>query len=62
MDTVVVHGMRRVIIDLAEDYARARAEHFPNAGVEYGPDLYSDEMGMIYVCPDCEAARRAWRR
>jgi hypothetical protein len=60
MDTVEVHGLAG-FIDFVPGYGEAREKLFPNAGIEYGPELYSPETGLIYVCSDCRAARDKWR-
>ena len=56
METVVVHGLAGPAPLFTPDYYDA-SETFPNCGIEYPPELYSDEKGMIYVCPKCEEAR-----
>lgn len=61
MNTVQIHACR-ALIDYVPGYGDAREKLFPNAGIDYGPDLYSDRVGLIYVCPDCEAARSHWHQ
>ena len=56
MQTQVVHGLNGCV-HFSLDYYGARERSFPNAGIEYGPDLYSPERGKIFVCPQCLKAR-----
>lgn len=60
MNTQEVNGLAGHISFLPE-YYEAKEKLFPNGGIEYGPNLYSQERGLIYVCPDCKGARDAWR-
>jgi hypothetical protein len=59
MRTEVVYGLAGVI-DPTRDYADARPRFFPYAGIDYSPDMYSKERGMIYVCPACVQAKNVW--
>ncbi len=61
METREVYGLE-ADIDPTPEYAEARATLFPNAGIDYGPEHYSQERGLIYVCTECEAAREQWRQ
>ncbi len=59
MSTEVVCGLTGVI-DPTIDYADTRPRLFPFAGIDYGPDMYSKERGMIYICPACVQAHNKW--
>jgi hypothetical protein len=61
MSTEVVHGLAGVI-DPTPAYGDARSRLFPHAGIDYGPDMYRQDRGMIYVCPSCVQARKKWRK
>ncbi len=61
MKTVLVHNIAGPAPSYVPGYFEARDKLFPNAGIDYPPELYSQEQGLIYVCPECEAARNAWR-
>lgn len=58
MRTEQVRGLG-ALISFTKEYMNAM-EQFPHPGIDYGPDLYSDEVGLIYICTDCEAGRDAW--
>jgi hypothetical protein len=61
MRTEVVHGLAGVI-DPTPAYAEARPRLFPHAGIDYGPDMYRKDRGMIYVCSACIQARTKWAK
>ena len=58
MRTEEVHGLAGTISFLPE-YMEVASE-FPNAGIEYGEELYSSRVGKIHVCSECESARQSW--
>jgi hypothetical protein len=60
MKTVVVNGLAGPAPIFPPKYYEAKEKFFPNAGIEYPPQLYSDKKGMIYVCPKCEQAKKDW--
>ena len=62
MQTQVVHRINGSCILFPPDYDRAQERSFPNAGLDYGPDLYSPEQGKIYVCPLCVEAKNKYVR
>ena len=67
-----LHGMKLETITVPridgeayyeEEYHEARERFFPNAGILYGRDLFSEkEMGHIHVCPKCIAAAQIWNK
>jgi hypothetical protein len=44
------------------EYAAARERLFPHAGLDYPPLDPTKDRYLIYVCPDCVAAREEWKR
>ena len=61
MRTEVVHNCT-ALIDHTPEYFEAKKKLFPNAGIEYGQDLYGNKRGKIYVCDECEKARDEWSK
>jgi hypothetical protein len=61
MHTRIVPNCSADCINFTPEYGNA-SDQFPFAGIEYGPSMYGSRRGMIFVCPECRAARRAWVR
>jgi len=63
MKTKIVNGLAAgAFVDFPPGYYEAKEKLFPNPGIEYPSQLYSDEKGMIYVCPKCEQAKADWEK
>ena len=61
METIFIQPAARTAPSFAPGYYDAREKDFPNAP----PDIVSGGVwwraAMIYVCPECARARKAWR-
>jgi hypothetical protein len=61
METVIVHPPAGLAPSYAPGYYDDRERYFPNARQDtVGGDVWW-RAGLIYVCPECERAKTAWR-
>ena len=59
MNEDIVHGLNGCI-DPSLEYMMV-SDSFPNHGIGYDKEMYSNEMGIIYVCPECLFNFKKWQ-
>jgi hypothetical protein len=55
----IVHGLKG-FVDPSLEYMKV-SDSCPNHGIDFDRDMYSEEMGIIYVCPQCLLNFKNWQ-